>query len=58
MSWSKLGLFIFWAVIVAGVYLLGGTAIYYTFALLGVGIPFVHSVLLFALLRLLRALTG
>ncbi|WP_158642186.1 hypothetical protein [Brevibacillus laterosporus] len=58
MSWSKLGFFIFWAVIVAGVYLLGGAGVYYIFALLGVGIPFVHSVLLFALLRLMRVLTG
>ncbi|WP_197261622.1 hypothetical protein [Brevibacillus laterosporus] len=58
MSWPKLGLFIFWTVIVAGVYLLGGAGVYYIFALSGVGIPFVHSVLLFALLRLLRVLTG
>nr|WP_162305409.1 hypothetical protein [Brevibacillus laterosporus] len=58
MSWSKLGLFMFWSVIVTGVYLLGGAVLYYIFALLGVGIPFIHSVLLFALLRLLRTLTG
>ncbi|WP_181023580.1 hypothetical protein [Brevibacillus laterosporus] len=58
MSWSKIGVCIFWLLIGVCMFLLGGTVLYYIFAILGVGIPFIHSVLLFALFQLLRALTG